>query len=138
MAGSFEIGQLLRVVISLGVVIAIMAIAARVLRRRGVGLGGSRGRRPVGSGAIELIARRGLTKSTSIAVVRIGERHLVVGVTEASVQVLTEGDPETLGLVEAAPKELEAIGTTPLWGSRPNSTRMALLDVMRSWTVRRV
>lgn len=135
MGGTLGAGQLVRVVISLAVVIGIMIVAARVLRRRGVGLGGgSGGRRPVGTAAIELLARRGLTRSTSIALVRIGDRHLVVGVTDASVSVLAEGGPETLGLMAAPLEAIEAIRTTP----QVSPTRKTLLNAMRESTTRRV
>lgn len=92
------VALLVRVVVSLGVVLAVMAGAAAVLRRSGVvgttGMG-KRGlrRRPV---PVEVIARHGLSRSSSVAVVRLGERALVLGVTEHQVSLLTEIDPAEL------------------------------------------
>jgi len=88
---------LVRVVVSLGVVLVVMAGAAAVLRRSGVagtaasGRRGSRGRLPV-----EVIARHGLSRGASVSVVRFGGRALVLGVTEHQVSLLTEIDPAEL------------------------------------------
>ncbi|HYH49184.1 MAG TPA: flagellar biosynthetic protein FliO [Acidimicrobiia bacterium] len=89
---------LVRVVVSLGVVLAVMAGAAAVLRRSGVTGTATVGRRGLRRRHVpmEVIARHGLTRSTSIAVVRLGERALVLGVTEHQVSLLKEIDPEEL------------------------------------------
>ena len=90
---------LVRVVVSLGVVLAVMAGAAAVLRRSGVvgtaGMGkrGGLRRRAV---PMEVIARQGLSRSSSVAVLRVGGRALVIGVTEHQVSLLTEIDPAEL------------------------------------------
>ena len=88
---------LVRVVVSLGVVLAVMAAAAAVLRRSGVAgtaVSGRRGarRKP----PVEVIARHGLSRSASVTVVRLGGRGLVLGVTEHQVTLLTEVDPAEL------------------------------------------
>lgn len=87
-----------RVVVSLGVVLAVMAGAAAVLRRSGVagtaGAGRRGGRRrPV---PVEVLARHGLTRGASVAVVRLGGRAFVLGVTEHQVSLLAEVDPAEL------------------------------------------
>jgi len=91
-----------RVVISLGVVLAVMAGAAAVLRRSGVvgvgGIGsaggrGRGGRRPL---PVEVVARRGLSRGATVTVVRLGSRTLVLGVTDHQVSLLTEIDPAEL------------------------------------------
>lgn len=92
---------IVRVVVSLGVVLAVMAGAAAVLRRSGVvGVGGISaggrgrgGRRPL---PVEVVARRGLSRGASVTVVRLGSRTLVLGVTDHQVSLLTEIDPAEL------------------------------------------
>lgn len=92
------VALLVRVVVSLGVVLAVMAGAAAVLRRSGVAgsaVGGKRGgrRRPV---PVEILARHGLSRGAFVTVVRLGGRALVLGVTEHQVSLLTEVDPAEL------------------------------------------
>ena len=92
------VALLIRVVVSLGVVLAVMAGAAAVLRRSGVvgvAPAGRRGMRRRGA-SVEVIARHGLSRTSSLAVVRLGERALVLGVTEHQVTLLTELDPAEL------------------------------------------
>lgn len=81
---------LLRLVVSLAVVIGLMLVAAWVVRRKGgAALLGGGGRSP-----FTVVARQSLTKSASLQVVTIGDRALVLGVTEQSVTLLAEADPE--------------------------------------------
>lgn len=130
---------LVRVVVSLGVVLAVMAGAAAVLRRSGVvgtvGAGkraGHRRRRPA---PVEVIARHGLSRSSSVAVVRLGERALVLGVTEQQVTLLTEIDPAEVD----APPDLEdspAGPTGPGIGAGALPWKVAL-EQLRERTVRR-
>jgi flagellar protein FliO/FliZ len=112
------VALLVRVVVSLGVVLAVMAGAAAVLRRSGVV-----GRVPAGrrgtrrGGAVEVIARHGLSRTASLAIVRLGERALVLGVTEHQVTLLTEVDPDEL---DAPPDPDESPGG---WGVSPRQGR---------------
>jgi flagellar protein FliO/FliZ len=89
---------LVRVIVSLGVVLLIMWGTAAVLRRSGV-LGTApaarRGVRRRGM-PVEVIARHGLSRTSSLAVVRLGGRALVLGVTDHQVTLLTEVDPAEL------------------------------------------
>ena len=129
------VALLVRVVVSLGVVLAVMAGAAAVLRRSGVvgttGMG-KRGlrRRPV---PIEVIARHGLSRGSSVAVVRLGERALVLGVTEHQVSLLTEVDPAEL---ELPPDETDAEPAGPGIGAGALPWKVAL-EQLRERTVRR-
>lgn len=71
-----SVGELfVRLLVSLGVVVAVMAAAAWLLKRVGNGslAGGGRSRngRPV---RIEILARHSLGRRSSIALVRAGER----------------------------------------------------------------
>jgi flagellar protein FliO/FliZ len=129
------VALLVRVVVSLGVVLAIMAGAAAVLRRSGVvgtsGMG-KRGlrRRHV---PVEVIARHGLSRGSSIAVVRLGERALVLGVTEHQVSLLKELDPAEL----EAPPDPEDTGLAgPGIGAGALPWKVAL-EQLRDRTVRR-
>ena len=125
---------LVRVVVSLGVVLAIMAGAAAVLRRSGV-VGGRSSRRRAAQ--VEVVARQGLGRSSSVTVVRIGDRSLVLGVTESSVSLLGEVDPADLE-VEVA-EGPEAPGTaSPGSGFPPAAFAWkAVLENLRDRTVRR-
>ena len=91
------VALLVRVVFSLGVVLAVMWGAATVLRRSGVTGTAATGRRGVKRTApVEVIARRGLSRGASLIVVRLGGRALVLGVTEQQVSLLSEIDPVEL------------------------------------------
>ena len=56
-------------------------------------------RRPLGgrgAGALAVLARQPLTRGASVAVVRVGERALVLGVTDQNVTLLAEADPAAI------------------------------------------
>src|SRR6185436_5270319 len=90
--GARMIGLLGRLVLSMGVVLAVMALAAKVARNRNIG-----GMRTKGKATkIEVLARQGFGKSASVAVVMAGGKALVLGVTEQSVTVLAEADPSSI------------------------------------------
>src|SRR4051794_30565202 len=88
--------MLLRLVLSLGAVIALMWLAARVLR-------GSMGGR--NTGALEILARQQLSRGASVSVVRVADRALVVGVTENHVSLLAETDLDLIQLAQEAGSE---------------------------------
>jgi flagellar protein FliO/FliZ len=91
------VALLVRVVVSLSVVLAVMAGTAAVLRRSGLVGTGPAGRRGTRRGsAVEVITRHGLGRTSSLAVVRVGARALVLGVTEHQVTLLIEVDPAEL------------------------------------------
>lgn len=128
---------LVRVVVSLGVVLAVMAAAAAVLRRSGVVGAAPAARRGMRRRSLpmEVIARHGLSRGSSIAVVRLGERALVLGVTEHQVTLLTEVDPAELD----APPEFDDTFAAPAGpGMRPGTLPWKVaLEQMRERTVRR-
>jgi len=129
------VALLIRVVVSLGVVLAVMAGAAAVLRRSGVvgvAPAGRRGMRRRGA-SVEVIARHGLSRTSSLAVVRLGERALVLGVTEHQVTLLTEIDPAEL---DAAPDEQPAGPAGPGIGPGSSPWKVAV-EQLRERTVRR-
>jgi flagellar biogenesis protein FliO len=154
MSSVISAGQIVRTVISLGVVIGIMVVAARVLRRRGVARpGGRRGfslamksSGPRASG-IEVVDRIGITRASSVALLKVGSRYLVIGASDSSIELLAEGDGAVAGLwsvadeIELEEDELEVMETyrtsSPL-GAPQNRAWTMLLDAMREKTVRRV
>jgi flagellar biogenesis protein FliO len=131
------VALLVRVVVSLGVVLAVMAGAGAVLRRSGVvgtaplGKRGARRSRPV----VEVIARHGLSRGASVAVIRLGGRALVLGVTEHQVSLLTEVDPAELD----APAEFDESAAGPAGpGMGPGALPWKVaLEQLRERTVRR-
>lgn len=150
----------LRMVLSLAIMGALVWLALRLGKgRRGrsvlralSGVAGAGGRGPE---AIEVCARRPLSRSSSLALVRVGERTLLLGVGEAGVQVLAEGetlaatDPTVAGQaatalgsvagpVEPAGENVPGrAGTHAPRAPRPDPTRMGVVDALRELTVRR-
>jgi flagellar protein FliO/FliZ len=123
-----------RLFFSLGVVLALMVVAGRVLRRS-KGLGGTIRRRPV---ELSVVARQPLAKGATLAVVLTGGRELVLGVTEQRITLLADRD---------APEEPEddpsAFSTTTpgtaivSGGTAAMPAWRTILDQLRDRTVRR-
>lgn len=122
--GAFAL--LLRVGVAMAVVVAVMWVAARLLARR-VGPTARGGQPP----QVELLARRGLSKSSSVAVVRVGTRTLVLGVTDAQVSLLAETEPALFDLTEGESR------TLPPGVPAPRTARTPLVESLRERTVRR-
>lgn len=119
-----------RLVVSLGVVLVLMRVAARLLQRSG-GMGGRRRRGPAD---VEVLLRQPLGRRASINVVRAGGRALLLGVTEHSVTLLAEDDPDVL--VPLAPETPRT--ASPADGSASaTSAWTAVVDALRDRTVRR-
>lgn len=74
----------LRLAVSLGVVLGLFSLVARASAKK---LGGSRA-------LLRVHGRQSLSRTASVAVVEVGSRVLVVGVSEGGVRLLTELDPE--------------------------------------------
>ncbi len=72
----------------MAVVLLVMALAGRALRKKA--LPGMRGRNRVAP--IEVLARQGLGRTASVAMVRAGGKVLLLGVTETNVNILGEAD----------------------------------------------
>ena len=126
------IALLVRVVVSLGVVLALMAGAAAVLRRSGLTGTAGAGRRGLRR-PLQIVSRHGLSRGASITVVRLGDRGLVLGVTDHQVTLLTEIDPAEL---EAPPDEQAAGPPAPGIGAGSLPWKVAL-EQLREKTVRR-
>jgi flagellar protein FliO/FliZ len=126
-------GLFIRAILSLGAVVGVMGLAARAMRGRFGVPNGPRGT-PV---RVEVLARQTLGKSASIAVVRAAGKSFVVGITESSVTVLTDADPDVLPpLADDRPEDA---WTAPLTAgaSRARPTWKTLMQVAREQTVRR-
>jgi len=132
------VALLVRVVVSLGVVLGIMAGAAAVLRRNGVAGGRSPRRR---AARVEILSRQGLSRSASVTVVRLGGRALVLGVTESSVSLLAEIDPAEIETEEGTAEGVlpGAPGMAFPGGGFPPATSAwkAAVENLRARTVRR-
>ena len=99
----------LRVVVSLGVVLGLFWTVARLGSRK---MGGVRG-----GALVRVRSRQALSRGSSLAVVEVGSRVLVVGVSDSGVRLLTELDPCEL--------EGEAAGVTGVTGGVGPTVRPA-------------
>ena len=127
------LGLFVRLVFSLAVVIGIMWMAAHMIRRRG--LVPAAARRHGRGVQVELLARRPLGRNASIAVVRVGERSMVVGVTDHQVTKLDDAD-----VAEIEEINLSKSGNTwtvPHGDAVPTSPWKTMLDQLRDRTARR-
>lgn len=148
-------GTLLRLVVSLAVVLVLLVLLARYLGRRQLGTGVGRGRptrrRPVAP--VEVVSRHGLSRGSSLAVVRACGQLLLIGVTESSVTVLREleeePEPQELleGLIAAQPGDAQVVPVVPVVPAHGATARGlsaqgagaagALVETLREWTTRR-
>ena len=98
------------------------------------------------SDPLSILDRRQLTRSTGIALIRAGERHLLVGVSDQGVQLLAEGDdlatveePATLGAPGSdaivVPTDVVSQTRLPLTRSKTAVSRTAIdTDQPDAWT----
>jgi flagellar protein FliO/FliZ len=110
-----DLGSLLRVVVSLGLVLALLWVAARTLHK---------GRaRAAGGVDVDVLARVPLAQKSSLAVVRLGDEALVLGVTESRVELLcrTSAADVTVEPETTLPELLAAVPAGSLAGSLPGS-----------------
>ena len=118
-----------RFVLAMGVVLGLMVLAGKVARNRGL-VGGRRN----GRATIEVLARQPFGKSASVAVVMAAGRALVLGVTDTSVTVLAEADPDAIDIDLTTS---EAHWTAPPGGdNRPGQPWKTLLEQLRERTTR--
>jgi flagellar biogenesis protein FliO len=92
-ASASTFALLLRVFLSLGVVLGLMFGIAAVLKRRGFAgfaPGAVRGS-PMGA-QVEVLARKPLGRNATIAIVRAGNKSMVLGVTDSTVTLLGDID----------------------------------------------
>lgn len=124
---------LVRMAGSLAVVIVLLWVLVKLARARG--LGGA------DQDLIAVRAQRGLNRSTSLMLVQVGSRNLLLGVADGGVEVLSEGDDlVTAPMGDAAHGDLggqadEPITISALASVQPPSR--GLLNRLRDRTVRR-
>lgn len=146
--------MLLRLAVALGSVVGLIWLVSR---------GMNRGRAGRVAGLTEVVARQPLSRAASVVVVRVGERNLVLGVTEQQVSLLTETElpaevaaPDAVRVSEVV--ELPEVAPVPdaVPRQRPRRTELAkqqqgalagsalspatwtqALDVLRERTTRR-
>src|SRR5689334_9533643 len=106
------LGLIGRLVMAMGVVLCVMALAAKLARNRN--LGGIR--RGGHTATIEVLARQGFGKNASVAVVMAAGKALVLGVTDHTVTVLAEADPSGIQEKEL-PQQPQTVPGTQRTGS---------------------
>jgi flagellar biogenesis protein FliO len=136
------LGQL---VASLGGVLGLIWLLARTSQKRGWFSGGTSQVKP-----IRIVARHGLTKTASLAVVRVGDRELLLGIGTQGVNVLLDQEAGPL-LAVTSPSRALARTTSHLPDTQPvmategsvaasrfssSSARTPMLDRLRARTVR--
>lgn len=107
----------LRVAFSLAAVVGLMWVIARVASRRLEG---------TNAAVVRLVGRQSVGRTASVAVVSVGERLLVVGVTETGVRLLTELDGDELGPA-VSPDDAAAVPRDPSADPRPGDTSPGLV-----------
>src|SRR4051812_18585632 len=136
------IGLLGRLILSMGVVLGVMMLAARFVRNKN--FGGMRRGAP--STRIDVLARQSFGKNASVAVVMAAGKALVIGVTESQVTVLAEADPDQLQMDPAEGASASANGNSAgpaaQWTGQAGSassgpTWKAWIDQLRERTLRR-
>jgi flagellar protein FliO/FliZ len=131
-----------RLVVSLGVVLGLMWVAAKLLQRQS---GGARGGRLARTTPIAILARQSLGKNSSVAVVHAAGKALIVGITDSQVTLLGEGTIEEIDEAQndPAPTITAAAGTRSPWaapgkpGTAAFSPWTAMLETLRDRTTRR-
>jgi flagellar biogenesis protein FliO len=96
MSDGSTVVAVLRLLVSLGAVLTLVVWVARYAAKRG--LGGAR--TPRGGVTVDVLSRRPLGRTSSVQVVRVGRRTMVLGVTEHGVSVLGELGEEDLVVPE--------------------------------------
>lgn len=103
----------LRLVFSLAVVVGLLLILARL---------GARRFRGSADALVRVVHRQPLSRTSSVSVVTVGSRVLVLGTTEHQVSVLTELDPEELVTDLPVPDDLEGLGSLGELGPAATTT----------------
>ena len=90
MGDALSIGSLVRLLVSFGAVIGALLLIRRWGQRGSMS----------GRSALRVVARLVVARGSSVAVVAVGRRHLVVGASEHGVSLLAELDEEDLAALE--------------------------------------
>jgi len=113
--------MVIRLVLSLVFIGGVLWFAARVAKKRGLGQG---------NGLIEVVARQRMGRASSVSVVRIADRVLVVGSTEEQVTLLAEVDGD---VVEEAIAERRVAAAQPALTGGPGGLAGSVFD-RNGWT----
>ena len=113
--------MIIRLVLSLAFIAAVLWFAARVAQKRGLGQG---------NGLIEVVARQRMGRASTVSVVRVADRVLVVGATEEQVTLLAEVDGDVV--VEAMAERRLAVAQ-PTGAGAPGVLAGSVFD-RNSWT----
>jgi flagellar protein FliO/FliZ len=115
--------MVIRLVLSLAFIAAVLwfAFAARFAQKRGLGQG---------NGLIEVVARQRMGRASSVSVVRIADRVLVVGSTEEQVTLLAEVDGD---VIEEAIAERRPATAQPAVAGTPGALAGSVFD-RNGWT----
>ncbi|WP_030176239.1 flagellar biosynthetic protein FliO [Spirillospora albida] len=113
------IETVLRIALSLTVVLALMWVLAKVARRPLAARGGD---------VVNVLARQQLSRNSSVTVVQVTDRALVLGVTEGQITLLGEVDPAAIEqrrqeIEQRSPVDLDA----PAAADRPHAPSGAAL-----------
>jgi flagellar protein FliO/FliZ len=92
--------MIIRLVLCLAFVGGVLLFASRVAQKRGIG--GS-------TGVIEVVARQRMGRASSVSVLRVAGRVLVVGSTEEQVTLLAEVEDDELRTAMAAAAPTRAV-----------------------------
>jgi len=102
-----------RLVVSLAIVVGLLLLLVRIGGRKFRGQAGA---------LVRVVHRQPLSRTSSVAVVTVGSRVLVLGTTEHQVSILTELEPEELELdapvLDEVPEDRE-LATLDTLGGRP-------------------
>lgn len=96
MSDGSTVVAVLRLLVSLGAVLTLVVWIARYAAKRGIG--GARS--PRGGITVDVLSRRSLGRTSSVQVVQVGRRTMVLGVTEHGVSVLGELGEDDLAVPE--------------------------------------
>ncbi|MCP3993181.1 MAG: hypothetical protein GY724_29230 [Actinomycetia bacterium] len=108
----------LRMLVSLTLVSGLLWAITRVARNR---MGGGSATAP-----LDICQRHQLTKSSAIAIVRAGQRHLLVGVNDHAITLLAEGDDLAL------PPKIKVDGDRPVLEPGPATPEAARSESVRA------
>lgn len=118
------VGLILRVVVSLALVLGLFWLAARAGSRRF-----STGPRSL----MRVRGRQSLSRTASLAVVEVGSRLLVVGISDGGVRLLTELDPFELEQPEAGRPAADGEDVSPETRTVPGGPVSGSLLSAQTW-----
>ena len=131
-------GTMVRLVLSLAAVLTLMLLLARYLRHRqqgsGFGKATTQGRRqPL---PLQVLTRQGLSRGSSVAVVRVSGQLLLLGVTESTVSLLGELQDDEPDLAPPAQLASTPAAAAPTIADI-RQTAVSVVETLRQRTVRR-